>query len=31
MRPKLLAEITQSKLSLLGDPRLKAKEILKEK
>jgi len=31
LRPRLLAEITQKKMSLLGDPRLKAKEILKEK
>ncbi len=30
LRPKLLAEITSKKLTLLGDPRLKAKEILKK-
>ena len=30
LRPKLLAEITKRKLPLMGDPRLKAKKILKE-
>jgi LAO/AO transport system kinase len=30
LRPKLLAEIIQRKLPLLGDPRLKAKKILEE-
>jgi LAO/AO transport system kinase len=30
LRPKLLAEITERKLPLLGDPRLKAKKILKK-
>jgi LAO/AO transport system kinase len=30
MRPRLLAEISKKKLTLLGDPRLKAKEVLKE-
>jgi LAO/AO transport system kinase len=31
LRPKLLSEITDKKLPLLGDPRLKAKEILNGK
>ena len=30
LRPKLLAEISERKLSVLGDPRLKAKKILEE-
>ena len=30
LRPKLLAEITRRELPLLGDPRLRAKEILEE-
>ncbi|MDH3996906.1 MAG: hypothetical protein OET87_08110, partial [Desulfobulbaceae bacterium] len=30
LRPRLLAEITKRDLPLLGDPRLKAKEILEE-
>jgi len=30
LRPRLLAEITKSKLPLLGDPRLKAKKILQD-
>jgi len=30
LRPRLLAEITKRDLPLLGDPRLKAKEILEK-